>query len=777
MKTPGLAPLLQEPAIVVEEEDEGGIIKAAVAKAAALGDKGEIATDIGGPTFGHGRRNSLLSLDQSLDSLNFFRLRQSGRLAATTEGAGSSPQIGRRRVSSARSGANADQPRGTLAILPRGTVLEIEVLSTWGDVKYVGLNGVQLFADTGQEVTSFRSVEVDPEDEHNIIPAEDPRVVGNLVNGVYRTMDLLHMWLAPFRRGTRLIVTLTLFRPVTVAMIRVWNYNESRVYTDRGVRDVQIRLDGKRIFHGEIGMASGHTRPQGEHSFGEVILFTADESMLAAVAENDSAFFDASGEAEMRSSTLALPATLQRPSTGGRSPEDGDVELAVMEDTLDTDDLSSIRPESGRGWKAEVLQLSFEETWGDRHYLGLTGISVVAADGSDIPLQLAGLDASPRDLNELPNVSGDLRTLDKLIDGDNVTTEDTHMWMIPYRHGGDHLLTINLGRSRELLGLRVWNYNKSQNDTTRGAKRVRVLLDDHDISPPQGYLLRRAPGHALFDYCQELQFDVQQQLCESDGDVGQELSAKGRPNPLQQLVPDYVCALDPTVLMLTVRILASCGDPFYVGLNGIQVLGYEGEPIRIDPGRINAIPHSINVLPDHSGDLRTPDKLLDGVNETFDDRHMWLAPIIPGQPNIIEIYFDSPQTLSAVQFWNYSKTSSRGIRRFQILADGAIIYDGHLNPAAPPPAAGIAPWSTTEQVDSHQTVMFTRNKGIVEAEAKRLVPFCTRERDVGLINEGELLLDGEDNGQAQPVGIRPKTRSEHACAFWVSGHASAFWVW
>ena len=42
-----------------------------------------------------------------------------------------------------------------------------------------------------------------------------------------------------------------------------------------------------------------------------------------------------------------------------------------------------------------------------------------------------------------------------------------------------------------------------------------------------------------------------------------------------------------------------------------------------------AYPESVNVLSDIANDVRTPDKLVDGVNETVDCRHMWLAPILP----------------------------------------------------------------------------------------------------------------------------------------------------
>ena len=37
----------------------------------------------------------------------------------------------------------------------------------------------------------------------------------------------------------------------------------------------------------------------------------------------------------------------------------------------------------------------------------------------------------------------------------------------------------------------------------------------------------------------------------------------------------------------------------------------------------------MNVLDKIHGDVRTPDKLIDGINDTLDGGHMWLAPILP----------------------------------------------------------------------------------------------------------------------------------------------------
>lgn len=46
------------------------------------------------------------------------------------------------------------------------------------------------------------------------------------------------------------------------------------------------------------------------------------------------------------------------------------------------------------------------------------------------------------------------------------------MWLIPFTDGQDHLLTVDLGQPTPLIGLRVWNYNKSTDDTFRGVRNV-----------------------------------------------------------------------------------------------------------------------------------------------------------------------------------------------------------------------------------------------------------------------------------------------------------------
>ena len=59
------------------------------------------------------------------------------------------------------------------------------------------------------------------------------------------------------------------------------------------------------------------------------------------------------------------------------------------------------------------LELQFTATWGDHHYLGLTGLEVVGSEGEAIPVTLDMMAAQPSDLRHLPGNEKDDRTLDK----------------------------------------------------------------------------------------------------------------------------------------------------------------------------------------------------------------------------------------------------------------------------------------------------------------------------------------------------------------------------
>lgn len=144
-----------------------------------------------------------------------------------------------------------------IPVLPYGQHLVIDIKSTWGDRHYVGLNGIEIFSSKGEPVR-VANIQADPPDI-NILPAygRDPRVVANLIDGVNRTQDDMHVWLAPFTPGEPHSVSVDFMHPCHVALIRVWNYNKSRIHSFRGVKDIEILLDAQCIFKGEIAKALG----------------------------------------------------------------------------------------------------------------------------------------------------------------------------------------------------------------------------------------------------------------------------------------------------------------------------------------------------------------------------------------------------------------------------------------------------------------------------------------------------------------------------------------
>ena len=130
------------------------------------------------------------------------------------------------------------------------------------------------------------SISADPADI-NVLPgySNDPRTVDKLVDGHNRTCDDTHMWLAPFTPGQHHRVTLDFGARQTLGVLRVWNYNKSRIHASRGARLVSIRLDESLVFAGEIGRAPGCVA--GAEGLAEVVLWTMQERVLGKIERRD----------------------------------------------------------------------------------------------------------------------------------------------------------------------------------------------------------------------------------------------------------------------------------------------------------------------------------------------------------------------------------------------------------------------------------------------------------------------------------------------------------
>lgn len=208
---------------------------------------------------------------------------------------------------------------------------------------------------------------------------------------------------------------------------------------------------------------------------------------------------------------------------------------------------------------------------------------------------------------------------------------------------------------------------------------------------------------------------------------------------------------------------------------------------------IDAQPRDINILkePGASHDVRTLDKLYDGVNNTYDDRHMWLAPFTPSQSNKLVLFFNEPVTLSKISMWNYSKTPARGVKEFEVFMDDVLIFHGVLKQALAFEIVGDGGKEISDSASSldnrrlrrkrleeaeaaavaanmTQTMLFTDDMDVIEAEAANIyLPEDALEESVTFYDNSQVLSLSE-GAPVEPVA-RPTTRAGSAGALFSGG--------
>lgn len=483
-----------------------------------------------------------------------------------------------------------------------------------------------------------------------------------------------------------------------------------------------------------------------------------------------------------------------------------------------------------------VMQLL--STHGDAHYTGLAGLHVhvlvpISATHGMVaraPLTAANLAAQPADIN-VDGHTGDPRTVDKLVDGVEVTTDDMHMWLVaPPPEGTGVQLSVDLGAPAYIAGLRVYNYNKSVDDACRGVFHVALAVDGVPVLNPDaaratGYpahnivCLRRAPGHAWFDYGQSIPFRAVP-AAGSSGRVRYEVVpppwSTGTAAPIAALthaagvpvrVPqDVEVPHLPTGMSLQVVITATCGDAYYVGLDALALYDAAGRRIRVHPAAVHALP------PGPGGshaDARVPANLActgapppggwpAGVEaecvQRCDDpalyacgartlppyppHRSWLAAVLPADgdtgarpANILTITFDAPVSLSLVRLFNYSKTPLRGVGAVQLWLDGSLIFAGEVAPvglaaaaAAAAGGGGVGAPHATGLRECKSIVFRPDATTAAEVAAGRVTFAAGHEQEVLCFNNGVLVPAASSRRAVERLAWQERTRRQQAAA-------------
>uniref|UniRef100_A0A7S4F9V3 KATNIP domain-containing protein n=1 Tax=Chrysotila carterae TaxID=13221 RepID=A0A7S4F9V3_CHRCT len=468
---------------------------------------------------------------------------------------------------------SANEPEGILVSLPSGQRFQLDIFTTWGDPYYVGLAALEFFDGNGAPVqftSAAAQISAEPADI-NVLPeySRDPRVVSNLLDGTLATCDDQHLWLAPYTAGQRNVVFVDFDEPTTLSMVRIWNYNKSRIHSFRGARHVEIRMDQTVAFRGEINKAPGNVADA--ESAAEVVLFTLDDATLARIEQHDAARSNVQAE--------QMDVLTARPSTANKEGEENALRPSAMQ----------------------------------------------------VPMEVRSMRARP---------------------------------------------------------------------TTAALEPV---------------------GEA------------------------------GAFTPTLAPVQDYETALHPKGRVLTLSLTSTWGDLHYIGLNGLELLDPSGTRIgSLARSHVAATPFSVASLPSMQGDPRTPDKLVDGVNATLDDRHMWLTPHNPGATATVSITFPAPITIGVIRLWNYSKTPTRGVKNFALLLDGALIFQGVMRAA--PPREQLVSAMGDRPADFVQSVIFTDNQAIIDAEAEHIYNQEELDDEMVIMDNGTVLAGKRANMEsARPV--------------------------
>ncbi|XP_024542033.1 uncharacterized protein LOC112350307 [Selaginella moellendorffii] len=495
--------------------------------------------------------------------------------------------------------------------------LSLRILSTWGDKHFVGLVQVDLFDTDGKKI--------DVQPMQITSNCEAAKELGRIVDGGVNSS----VWeaLLPLPGSPPLEIFFQLpSEDTSIGHLEVWNHTQS---IGKGVRDLQVLIDGEIAWQGTVSKSSG------------------------------SQVYDSCTRIPLREGV-----TLPNPSIGKSisiTPPSPKLEFEVSRLNSSSPKFEDSEVAGNKlATRQAVEKVETESIWSRAaRYLQRS----IASKREPQPEETDDADDNLQaDIDKLEEDNMELEEIERILNSDG---EDTCTF-----------------------------YNKFEQNVSQKVVSANLSADATYEMFSVDMLDESADKAALL---QALSYTDDADLEELDGDE-QQISELVAPS-------DFSIPLLPLGMKLTIDIHSSWGDPHYVGLSGIEIFDDAGQVVHIDSRKQISVGYTTAALLSGLNCSPCPvERLVDNVNLTCDDSHMWLAPFSPGHPCTITISLEGPTLLGMVRFWNYNKSTMhtyRGARLIRMFLDSQLIFYGELRRAS-----GLL----SDAYNNAEPILFTNNE-------------------------------------------------------------------
>jgi hypothetical protein len=430
-----------------------------------------------------------------------------------------------------------------LPLLPTGRVLLINCLTNYGDPHFIGLAGLDIFDARGNRVELRH--------DHIFGTPEPAPTTDNgpdkIVERPHNTTDEGRMWLVPFTKGENHVVVVVLPSETQLALVRLWNYNASRVHSTRGARLVELTLDDRLLFRGELRQATGEGGPQAADDNAETFVLTEDTATLERIA----AALEADLERDLDHDDRREAALTGHDADHGLDAPGGFMSVSgVITSPMMSASTAPVPV-------CTSLTLEFLNTWGNDVVVGLSAVRLLDEHGEDIDDVAAALEVpeehahlfAPAEEATVDNAGamGGSTPLSALFDADPTTA-----WFARLVPGLK--LRLDLGSARRVSAIMIANAGIF--DLSCGARAVRIVRDRAEVLA-EDLVLRKTPASLRSLLFQTIRLSDLLAAAKEGATVRSSITARAaiglrRAIMLQQAWPEFYAPNAPAVAVLPI---------------------------------------------------------------------------------------------------------------------------------------------------------------------------------------------------------------------------------